>query len=163
MKIRSELPRRPGLSLVELVVSMGLLSILMLPIIGLLATSHKVYNASNVRHDGNYARHIALDAVAARMGSAVRVVSANPSQIDVQLASGAVGRLTYSRGVLAWRVGTSVEVLARGLANARFSVGAVAGAGPAAGELVSVEVATRGTGEPADTWSSTNVWVKPTI
>ncbi len=155
--------RRAGVSLAELTVAMGLCAIIMLPVIGLLGTSHKVYSASSTRSGGDGARRAGLDAVSLRLADAVRIVSANSTAVRVQFPSGAVGVLSYGGGRLVWRLGAIREDLVAGLSNARFSVGSAAGAGPVAGELLLVELASRSGSEPNDSWSSTQVWIKPTI
>lgn len=162
-KSRQHRTRRRGLSLLELVVSMGLLTILMLPVVGLLATSYKVYNASSQRHDGNYARQTALDAAEHVLRGAEQVVAVSRGSVNVRFADGTVGRLAYSRGRLTWTAGGASQTLADHLSDASFSVGTAAGASPSAGELLLVELATRGAGEPSDTWSNTRIWIRPLL
>ncbi|MEZ6136913.1 MAG: prepilin-type N-terminal cleavage/methylation domain-containing protein [Pirellulaceae bacterium] len=154
--------KRAGLSLVELVISMGLLSLMMLPVIALMATSYKVASASTTSRDSAYARHVALEVAALRLQYADQVVATGSNFIDVRLPTG-TGRLSYAGGRLNWRFGSLNEVLAQGLSNARFSVGAAPGANPEAGELLLIELGTRPTGAPTEVWSSTQIWIKPTI
>lgn len=157
------LKTRRGFSLVELVIAMGLLAIIMMPIIALMATSYKVYNASSTSRDGTYLRQVALDSAAIRLQNTNRVVAAGTNFVDVQTATGATARLSYSAGRLYWREGGVNHVLVQDLSNARFSVGAASGATPAAGDLLLLEVGSRRPGEPVETWSSTRFWIKPTI
>jgi hypothetical protein len=156
-------PARRGLSLLELTVSMGLLALIMVPVISLLSTSHKVMGASSAKQSGAYARHAALDAVGWRIAGSVQVVSALPQRLVLRQADGTVATLRLSRDELQWETGLGTESLIAGLSNARFSVGAVAGSPPAAGQLFLFEVATRAPGEPEETWSSTQFWIRPAI
>lgn len=148
---------RRAFSLIELVVAMSLLMVLMLPVIGLLSTSYKVYNASSTRAGGDGSRRAALDALSLRLQSAVRTTAAASNAVTVQLANGSTARLSYAGGRLFWREGGVTQTLVAGLSNARFSVGAATGATATAGELLLVEVATRATNEPAESWSSTRI------
>lgn len=161
--LQKSIRSRHGFSLVELVIAMGLLSIIMMPIIALMATSYKVYNASSTSRDGNYLRQVALDAAAMRLQSANRVLAASPNFVDVRTASGTTARLFYSGGRLIWRESGVDQVLVQDLSNARFSVGAAAGATAAAGDLILLEVGSRRPGEPVESWSSTRLWIKPII
>jgi len=154
---------RRGLSLLELTVSMGLLALIMVPVISLLATSYKVMGASSARQSGAYARHAALDAVGWRLTGSVQVVSALPQRLLLRQEDGTLATLRIFRDELRWETGLGVETLMAGLSNARFSVEAVAGSPPAAGELLLLEVATRAAGEPQETWSSTHFWIRPAI
>jgi hypothetical protein len=154
---------RRGLSLLELTVSMGLLALIMIPVISLLSTSHKVMGASSTRQSGAYARHAALDAVGWRLTGCVQVVSSFPQRLVLRQADGSTATLRFSRGELQWETGLGVESLIIGLSNARFNVSAVSGSTIAAGELFLLEVATRGAGEPHETWSSTQYWIRPAI
>ncbi len=155
--------KRRGLSLVELVVSMGLMSLIMLPIIGLMATSYKVYNAGCTSRDGAYARQVALDAINLRLRNARNVVNATSGFLEVQLLNGGTATLEFVAGGLDWTESGIRQTLASGLTSARFNVGAGSGATPVAGDLLSIEVATKTSAEPVETWSSTTLWLRPTI
>ena len=160
---RSRRTQQPGLSLVELVVSMGLMSLIMMPVIGLMATSYKVYNASSTTLDGGYARQVALDSAAMRLQFAQRVLAVGTNFGDVQMASGATARLSISGTQLTWTEGGTTQILVSGLSSARFSVGAAGRATATAGELLLIEVGSRAPGDPLETWSSTQLWIKPTL
>ena len=155
--------QRTAMTLLELIVSMGLLALIMLPVISLLATSYKVMNASNARQDGSYARRTALDAASSLLREGVAVTAIGQNHVEVLFPSGSLGRLDYARGEMSWSVGGVREVVARGLADLQFSVGTSAGARPVAGKLILLEVATRGINEPTDSWSSTQIWIRPAI
>jgi prepilin-type N-terminal cleavage/methylation domain-containing protein len=161
--LRTRTQRTRGFSLVELVIAMGLLAIIMMPIIALMATSYKVYNASSTSRDGTYVRQVALDAAAIRLSATNRVLGAGTNYVDVRTAAGTTARLSYTGGTLVWRENGVNQVLVQDLSNARFSVGAAAGATATAGELILLEVGSRRPGEPVETWSSTRLWIKPTI
>ena len=155
--------RRTGLSLVELVVSMGLLSLIMLPVVGLLATSFKVYNAGCTSRDAGYARQVALDAIAFRIQAADRVINTTTTLLRLQLISGGTAELGFVNDAVTWTVGGKTEVLASGISDAKFSMGSAAGAAPTAGDLVRVEVASKVVTEPLEKWSSTTFWVHPML
>ncbi len=159
LKIR----HRRALSLLELIVSMGLLSLIMVPVVSLLGTSYKVMVASSDRQAGSYTRQVALDSVAYRLNGSTQVLAADAAELDVRLADGNTARLSFNRGELLWETSFGVETLVAGLSNARFSVGASKGASPLAGELFLIEVASRGPDEPRETWSSTQLWIRPTL
>ncbi len=154
---------RVAMSLLELIVSMGLLSLIMVPVVSLLGTSYKVMNASSDRQSGNYTRQVALDSVAVRLAGSSQILSSSSSQVTALLSDGSQGRLSFSRGELTWETPLGVETLIAGLSNARFSVGAIPGASLPAGELFLIEVASRGPGEPQETWSSTQIWIRPLL
>lgn len=154
---------RSGLSLVELVVSMGLLSLMMLPIIGLMATSYKVFNAGNTHRDGAYARQVAMDAIGVRLQGAAEVLRISPGYLEVRLSGGAAAELELAGGSLFWTEAGDRQMLATGITNARFTAGTSAGDSTSAGELVLVEVASQANSEPVEKWSSTTLWLRPTI
>lgn len=161
-KCHKQLARR-GLSLLELTVAMGLLSIVMLPTISLLATSHKIYNSQNVRHDGDYLRMTALDAAVQRLHGAEKIVQLESDYVEVVFASGVFGVLAFERGDLIWKTSVGSELLARGLSGAKLDVGTAAGATAEAGQVLLVYLGSRGVGEPTETWSSERVWIRPAI
>ncbi len=164
MPLRDRLPQlRRGLSLVELVVSMGLLSLMMLPIVGLMATSFKVYNAGNTSRDGAYARQVALDAVSFRLKGSRQVVRARSGYLEVRLLNGTTAALELVDGGLYWTEGGARQMLATGITHARFSAGTGSGATTSAGELLLIEVASQASTEPVEKWSSTTLWLRPTI
>jgi len=154
---------RRGLSLVELVVSMGLLSLMMLPIVGLMATSYKVFNAGNTSRDGAYARQVALDAVSYRLQGARQVVRARSGYLEVRLLNGTTAALELTAGSLFWTEAGARQMLATGITNARFVAGTSTGATTSAGELVLIEVASQASTEPVEKWSTTTLWLRPTI
>lgn len=153
---------RHGMTLMELVVSMGLLAMIMLPVIGLLGTTYKVYNSSSERYNGSYARQTALDTTAMLLSGASDATTAS-NRVDVRFENGTSGRLSYSRGQLIWNFAGTSQVLVNGLTRARFTLGAAPGASPTAGELLLLEVASQSREEPVETWSSTRIWIRPTI
>lgn len=155
--------QRRGVSLIEMVVSMGLLSVIMLPVISLLATSHKVFSASSARHDGNYLRHTSLDGASRVLAGAESVVAISSRSVEVQFSTGATGELAFGAGRLIWTFGGTAQELADGLSDARFTVSIAPGAPSVAGEIVRLEVASQSVGEPQANWSSTQVWVRPAI
>ena len=155
--------KRSAMSLLELIVSMGLLSLIMVPVVSLLGTSYKVMNASSDRQAGSYTRQVALDSVVYRLAGSTQVLDAGTDHITVLLADGDKARLSFGGGELFWETSFGVESLIAGLSNARFSVGAGPGATALAGELFLIEVASRGPGEPQETWSSTQIWIRPAI
>lgn len=154
--------RRRGLSLLELVVSMGLLSLLMVPVVGLLSTSLKVYTASNDRFDGDYARQTALDGSTYLIRDGVAVVAHSPTSLEIRFASGSVGQLRYDRGQLTWTIGSARQLLSSSLTDARFSV-INSATDPTAGELIKLEFASQSSTEPTARWSTTQVWIRPLI
>lgn len=152
-----------GVSLLELVISMGLLAVIMLPVISLMATSHKVYTASSHRHDGDYARRTALDAAGRVTQGAQTIVATGANYVDLQFPSGELGRLSFNGAGLTWTAAGTTQLLAIGLTQGRFSVGVAPGANSTAGGLLLVEVASRQAGEPQDSWSSAQFWIRPPI
>ena len=154
---------RRAISLVEVVVSLGLLAAIMLPVAGLMATSHKVFQAGQVAHDAAYVRQTALDAARIRLQGCQRVVAVASQHVDLLTAAGTTARLTFVAGRLQWSEGGAVQVLASGLTAARFNVGTAAGANVTAGSLLMIEVATQRPGEPNPHWSTTTVWIRPSI
>ena len=155
-------PNRHGMTLLELIVSMGLLSMIMLPVIGLLGTTFKVYNSSSERYNGSYTRQTALDTTAMLLAGAEDATTTS-NGVDVRFANGTTGRLSYSNGQLTWDFAGTSQVLVTGLTGARFTLGAAPGAPPTAGELLLLEVASQSPDEPVETWSSTRIWIRPTI
>ncbi len=160
-RIKKHQRLRRALSLLELVVSMGLLALIMVPVISLLGTSYKVMNASSERAEGSYARQSALDAIGMNLRGCTQVLDAQAEELVVLTADGNKTRLSFSRGELLLETALGQQSLTTGLSGIRFSVGAKSGAPPAAGELILVEVASRGPSEPTETWSSTQLWIRP--
>jgi hypothetical protein len=157
------LPNRHALSMVEVVLSLGLLSVIMIPIVGLMATSQKIMSAGQASRSGAYTRQTALDAAVVRLQSARRVLRTGSQHVDVLTASGTTARLSFSAERLLWIEGGVRQVLASGLTQVRFGSGAAPGASPTAGSLMSLELATQAPTEPAAQWSGTTVWIKPII
>ena len=155
---------RRAMTLLELVVSMGLLALIMVPVVSLLGTSYKVMNRGSDQAEGSYARHVGLDAAAMLLSDSQNIIDSSTTHVTVGLSSGLQGRLSFSRGELLWQInGGSPQLLARGLSGARFSVGTAAGATAVAGQLLKLELATRTTSDLSDQWSSTELWIRPTI
>lgn len=151
------------MSLIEVVISMGLLAVVMLPILGLMATSRKVMIAGDTSRSGDYARQTALDVAIVRLRSAQQVVDSGSNYVDVLTGSGTTCRLSVSNGRLLWTEAGIQQTLATGLSSANFTFGTAPGATPTAGTLLMLEVATQAPSEPVPHRSSTTIWIKPTI
>ncbi len=152
-----------AMSLIEVVISMGLLAVVMLPIIGLMATSRKVMIAGDTSRSGDYARQTSLDAAIFRLRSAQQVVDSGSNYVDVITGTGTTGRLSVSGGRLLWTEAGVQQTLATGLSSANFTFGTASGAPATAGTLLMLEVATQASAEPMPHWSSATIWIKPTI
>lgn len=166
-RIAMNKPHRKAMTLLELVVSMGLLAVIMLPLIGLMGTTYRVYAASSDRQEGSYLRTSALDACVHLLRDAESIVAASPTRLQVKLSTGAIGELSFGRKRLVWKQTGAAQVLAIGLANAKFSTTRVPAGrldpDQSIGSLVQLKFSSQRAGEPNESWSTTSVWVRPTI
>ncbi len=147
----------------ELVVSMGLLAIIMVPIVGMLSTTHKVYNSQNDRAGQEYTRQIALDATSFLLRGASGIVRVPTRPVQLKLSHGGTATLEFTRGQITWTVGGSRQIVAQGLTDVRFTDLTNRRADTDAGRLLRIEVASRSTTQTRDVWSTTTNWIKPAI
>lgn len=153
--------RRSGMSLVELVMSMGLLAMIMMPIIALMSSTFHIYESTQSRQTGALSRHSCLDVLAERCGSATAVRSVGRSSVVFEMRDGSTARCFLRRGVMNWRQGGVTEPLVAGLNSLSFSL--VDQTATSAGSLLQVKATTQPDPEVAAKTSTTTLWIRPAI
>ena len=150
---------RRGLTLIELVVAVGLLTIIMLPVVGLPSTAARVYETNSELRQVEGQRLTAIDGAIRILRSAQQVTRVRARRLDLILQDGRPGQLRFTRGSLLWTLGQNQQTLGTNLQSVRFGV-QQSGQTVSDGTLVSISVSARAA--PTED-STTFIWVRPTI
>ncbi len=165
---------RHGISLVELLVATALMSLLMVPMFGTLKASLRMNETGAMRQGGSYTRQVALEAISARMLGSTQLLELRDQSLTVLQSSGMKARLSVEqsssnrdRVCLVWEDGVSKpQVLVDDLYYVSFretgKPGKYGAADPA-GSLIWVDVVTVDPRETEKQWSSTQIWIHPTL
>lgn len=149
---------RTGLTLLESVISMGLLSAIMLPVAAVMSTSYQVYT-SGVNHGTTAGVRASAQAVVCdKLRQAVSVTQLRSDRLDVRMQDGSTARLSRSGDQLRWRNTGPPEALAVGVSGLQFELAGVNSADPRVGTLVKMTVETNAGGRASV--SQSLLWVR---
>ena len=149
--------------MVELLAAMVVMSLIMIPLFGILKASLRIAESSSQRQDGSFTRHAALEAMSRQLQGSAQVLELKDQSLVVLRADGGKLRFSLQGTQLVMESDLGSQVLIDGLAKLRFyEVGTPASA--TAGRLIAIDVVTQGTKPPFTSVSSNaQVWIRPAI
>ena len=151
---------RCGMTLMEVVMATGLLTVIMLPLFGLLSTVGYVYESTCLRRESAVERQVVLQSLGKLLSQADTLVEVQDKRMVLRLRSGLQATVEFHSGSIFWNVGGTSRALGTGLADVQFRQEHT-GTLPSAGVVVALRVATIESGDVQ--YSSTKVWIHPAI
>lgn len=160
---RIRVPRRRAVTMVELLAAMVVMSLIMVPLFGIMKASLRISEMSSQRQTGGFARQAALEAISRRLQGCTQVLEIADNRLVVLQADGQKAQLSFQKDNLVFENNLGSQVLSSGIAKLRFyEIGKPSTV--AAGRLIAVEVVTQDTKPPYVTHNSaTRVWIRPAI
>ena len=161
--------RQRGVTMVELLAAMMIMSLIMVPLFGMLKASLSISETSSQRQSGAFTRQAALEAIGRRLQGSKRLVEPpeQESLTVIDLANFRPMTLRLKGGQLILEDDFGPQVLIDGIAELSFYDAVneyVKPTSTAAGRLIGVDVATRSSQPPYKVMhSSTKVWIRPAI
>ena len=151
---------RNGMTLMEVVMATGLLTVILLPLFGLLSTVGYVYESTCLRRASASERQAVLRSLGKLMSQADALVEVQGKEMVLHLRSGVQATVEFHSGSIFWRVPGKTRALGTGLADVQFKQ-EHKGSLPNSGAVVAIRVATIESGDPQ--YSSTKVWIRPAM
>ncbi len=155
--------RHHGVTMIELLAAMMVMSLIMIPLFGILKASLSISETSSQRQAGAATRHATLEAIGRRLQGCTQVLELQKQSLTVLQADGRKMRLSLKGEQLILESDFGTQILIDGLAGLRFyEVGKPVT--PSAGRLIAVDVVTLSSRPPHESkLSSTQVWIRPAI
>ncbi len=167
--------KRKATSLLEVIAGLTLMTLLMIPMVGVMSASTRIWRQFESGHDAVAVRQSAIATLAARLRNAVDVISVSSRSIRVRSSSGEIQQFSQSGSQLIYQHGSVREVLAEGIGTLEFQ-SVPTGLSPQAGQLIRVRLSNprsnlRGNSAaprsavpgPFNSASMVAVWVRPAI
>lgn len=146
----------------EVIAGMALMTILMVPMTGLLTASGRIWRQFESGHGSIAARQSTIQEIGNRLDGAIRVLSVSGTQIQFQGRAGDNQRL-YQRGnQIFWQHAGLTDLVGEGVGTLQFRQVA-RGANAIQGELLEIRLQNVGGSNVANLESTYLVWVKPTV
>jgi len=160
--MRMQYKRRRGNSLMEVIAGVSLMTLLMVPMTGLLTASGRIWRQFESGHGSVAARQSTIQEIGNRLEGAIRVLSVRGTQLRFQGKAGDNQRL-YQRGnQIIWERAGRTDLVGEGVGTLRFRQLA-RGTNPIQGELLEIRLQNaRGSGV-ANLESTYLVWIKPGV
>lgn len=162
---------RTAASLLEVIAGLTLMTLLLVPMIGIMSASVRVWRQFESGHDAVAIRQSAMTTLTGRLQDAVDVVSVANRSIRVRSSSGEIQRFFQSGSQLICQRGSVREVLAEGIGTLEFR-SLPTGLSPQSGHLIQVRLnnmqsnrAAVGTAGPStfNSVSMAAIWVRSPI
>ncbi|MEO8268232.1 MAG: prepilin-type N-terminal cleavage/methylation domain-containing protein [Aureliella sp.] len=155
--------RQRGVTMVELLAAMMVMSLIMVPLFGVLKASLSISEISSQRQSNAFTRQATLEAIGRHLQGSFQVLELLDQSLTVLQADGSKMRLSLKGEQLILEDKSGAQVLIEGIAKLRFyELGTPTTV--AAGRLIGIDVLTLGSRPPYEsTISSTQVWVRPAI
>jgi prepilin-type N-terminal cleavage/methylation domain-containing protein len=152
-----------GVTMVELLAAMMIMSLIMVPLFGILKASLSISETSSQRQANGFTRQATLEAIGRRLQGSTQVLELLDQSLTVLQADGSKMRLSLKGEQLILENDFGPQVLIEGIAKLRFyEVGKPTTA--AAGRLIGVDVVTLSSRPPYEgKLSNTQVWIRPAI
>lgn len=146
----------------EVIAGMTLMTMLMVPTLGLLTASARIWRQFESGHDSVAMRQSTIQDVASRLDGAIRILSNAGTQIQYQAIAGDTQRL-YQRGnQIFWEHAGRTDLIGDGIGALSFRQ-YLRGSTAMQGEVVEIRLQNATGSNVANAISSSLVWIKPTI
>ncbi len=159
---RRQINRRSGMSLMEVIAGLTLLTLLCVPMIGLLTSSARLWRQYESGHGSVSHRQTAMQELIARLQNSSRLLSISNTQLRFQSQQGDTQRVFFNRGTLYWDHAGTRDILAENVGSVRFRRVANGGS-PQLGTLIEVQLQNGSGAGVANARSSSFLWIRPTI
>jgi hypothetical protein len=160
--IQKQYKQRHGSSLMEVIAGISLMTILMVPMTGLLTASGRIWRQFESGHGSVAARQATIQEIGLRLDGAVRVLSTTRTQIRFRAKAGDNQRL-FQRGTqIFWEHAGQTDLVGEGVGTLRFRQVA-RGTNPIQGELVEIQLQNAAGSNVSNLQSTYLVWIKPIV
>ncbi len=160
--MRKQYKQRRGSSLMEVIAGVALMTILMVPMTGLLTASGRIWRQFESGHGSVAVRQSTILEIGNRLDGAIRVLSASGTQLRFQGKAGDNQRL-YQRGIqIFWEHAGRTDLVGEGVGTLRFRQVA-RGANTIQGELLEIRLQNARGSNVSNLESTYLVWIKPVV
>ena len=160
--MRIQHKRRRGSSLMEVIAGVALMTILMVPMTGLLTASARIWRQFESGHGSIAARQSTIQEIGNRIDGSIRVLSISGTQIRFQGKAGDNQRLYQSGNQILWQHAGRTDLIGEGVGTLQFRQMA-RGANAIQGELLEIRLQNVGGSNVANLTSTYLVWIKPIV
>ena len=146
----------------EVIAGMALVTILLVPMVGLMTASGRIWRQFESGHESIAARQATIQEISNRLDGAIRVISVTGTQISYQGKAGDYQRLYLTGNQVFWQHAGQTDLIGEGVGTLRFRQ-LSRGPSPIQGELVEIQLQNLNGSNVADAASTCLVWVKPVV
>lgn len=151
-----------GTSLVEVVIGLTLTTMLLVPVVGLMAASSRIWRQFESGHGSVASRQIAIQEIGNRLRNASQVLSVSASQIRFRSLAGDVQQVFQRGRQIYWQHAGTNDLIADEV-GALLLRQVARGSTPLQGELVEIQVQNLPQSGVANSTSRCSVWIRPAI
>ena len=159
---RSKATSRRGTSLMEVVAGLTLMTLLIVPMTGLLSASARLWRQFESGHGSVSNRQTAVLAISDRLRGASKILAISNRQVRFQSEAGDAQRIYQSRDQIFWEHAGRTDLVSENVGGLQMRQIA-SGRTPSEGSLLEIRVQNTANSGVANTASSALVWVRPTI
>ncbi len=146
----------------EVIAGITLMTMLMVPTMGLLTASARIWRQFESGHGSVAARQATIQDIGNRVDGAIAVVSASGTQMRFRAKAGDNQRVYQSGTQVFWEHGGRADLIGEAVGSLSFRR-LLQGPTSLQGELVEVRLQNSNGSNVTNTQSTCLVWVKPTI
>lgn len=153
---------RAGVSLIEVILGLTISVMLLVPMVGMLQASARIWRQFEGGHGAVANRQSAALEVGNRLRAATRILNLGNSRVRFQVGAGDIQTIYLQRNQILWQHAGRTDVLINGVGGLQMRQ-LDRGATAAQGELVEIVAQNPANSGVANTRSALVVWVKPSI
>lgn len=153
---------RRGISLIEVILGLILVTMLMVPMVGLMSASGRIWRQFESGHGNIASRQIAIQEIGKRLRNASQVLSISSRQIRFRSVLGDVQRIVQRGNQVYWQHAGADDLIADGIGGLQMRQVARSGS-PLLGEVIEVQVQNAPRSGVANIQSTSSIWVRPSI
>jgi hypothetical protein len=153
---------RCGTTLIEVILGLILLTMLMVPMVGLMTASGRIWRQFESGHGSVAARQIATQEIGNKLRNASQVLSVSNRQIRFRSTLGDVQTIFQRGSQVFWQHSGSRDLIADGIGALQLRQVARGGS-PLLGEIIEIRLQNPPRSGVANTQSIHSVWVRPSI
>lgn len=153
---------RRATSLIEVILGLILVTMLMVPAVGLMSASARIWRQFESGHGSVASRQIAMQEIGSKLRNASQVLSLSNRQIRFRSVLGDVQTITQRGSQVLWQHAGASDLIADGIGTLRLRRVARSGT-PLHGEVIEIRVQNPPRSGVANSQSTSSVWIRPSI
>lgn len=146
----------------EVVIGLTLVTMLLVPVVGLMSASARIWRQFEGGHGSVASRQIAVQEIGTRLRNASQVLSLSRNRIRFRASAGDVQQIFQRGSQVYWQHAGTNDLIADGVGALQLTQ-VNRGSSPLLGEILEIQVQNVPQSGVANSVSRCSVWVRPSI